>query len=197
MNEIRPIETLYNGYRFRSRLEARWAVFFDKLSVPYIYEPEGYELGDGIRYLPDFWLPTWDRWVEIKPKLDEQNRRRAVDLLAALSGATGKIGLLFAGDVWPARTQILAVDDGGVYSDYTRIAECRRCDGLCLLKTMDDGDDDGTGSFGWGEVGPHTCRDHEHWPVENTERVMAAYRAARGARFEFRRRDVDRGQSHG
>lgn len=23
--DIKPIETLYNGYRFRSRLEARWA----------------------------------------------------------------------------------------------------------------------------------------------------------------------------
>ena len=27
--EIKPIETHYKGYRFRSRLEARWAVFFD------------------------------------------------------------------------------------------------------------------------------------------------------------------------
>ena len=28
---IKPIETKYNGYRFRSRLEARWAVFFDMI----------------------------------------------------------------------------------------------------------------------------------------------------------------------
>lgn len=27
-NSIKPIETIYNGYHFRSRLEARWAVFF-------------------------------------------------------------------------------------------------------------------------------------------------------------------------
>jgi hypothetical protein len=39
----------YNGYRFRSRLEARWAVFFDELGVAYRYEPEGFELG-GTRY---------------------------------------------------------------------------------------------------------------------------------------------------
>jgi len=26
---IKAIETQYRGYRFRSRLEARWAVFFD------------------------------------------------------------------------------------------------------------------------------------------------------------------------
>lgn len=27
-NVIKPIETKYDGYLFRSRLEARWAVFF-------------------------------------------------------------------------------------------------------------------------------------------------------------------------
>ena len=41
---IKPIETIYNGYRFRSRLEARWAVFFDKIGIKYQYEPEGYEV---------------------------------------------------------------------------------------------------------------------------------------------------------
>lgn len=54
MNEIKPIETYYNGYRFRSRLEARWAVFFDTLGVEYEYEPEGFMLPSGKCYLPDF-----------------------------------------------------------------------------------------------------------------------------------------------
>ena len=63
---IKPIETVYNGYRFRSRLEARWAVFFDVLGVKYEYEKEGYDL-DGEWYLPDFYLPTWDTWLEVKP----------------------------------------------------------------------------------------------------------------------------------
>ena len=53
---LKPIETMYNGYRFRSRLEARWAVFFDKMNVKYLYEIEGFILG-GTRYLPDFYLP--------------------------------------------------------------------------------------------------------------------------------------------
>jgi hypothetical protein len=52
----RAIETSYNGYRFRSRLEARWAVFFHALGVKYKYESEGFDLG-GVYYLPDFWLP--------------------------------------------------------------------------------------------------------------------------------------------
>lgn len=51
---MKAIETEYNGYRFRSRLEARWAVFFDACGIEYEYEPEGYELSDGTWYLPDF-----------------------------------------------------------------------------------------------------------------------------------------------
>jgi hypothetical protein len=67
--DIKAIETNYKGYRFRSRLEARWAVFFDSLGVKYEYEKEGYDLGELGYYLPDFWLPEvhGGLWVEIKP----------------------------------------------------------------------------------------------------------------------------------
>ena len=43
MNEtdkLKPIPTVYKGYRFRSRLEARWAVFFDACGAKWEYEPE-------------------------------------------------------------------------------------------------------------------------------------------------------------
>jgi len=66
---LKAIETHYNGYRFRSRLEARWAQFFDYVcpGIKYQYEPEGFDL-DGVYYLPDFYLPDFDTWVEIKPR---------------------------------------------------------------------------------------------------------------------------------
>lgn len=60
------IQTAYAGHIFRSRLEARWAVFLDLLRVEWRYEYEGYELPSG-RYLPDFWLPEIKTWLEIKP----------------------------------------------------------------------------------------------------------------------------------
>lgn len=63
---IKAIQTVYNGYRFRSRLEARWAVFFDTLQIKYEYEKEGFDI-DGILYLPDFYLPDYSCWIEIKP----------------------------------------------------------------------------------------------------------------------------------
>ena len=57
---LRAIETEYKGYRFRSRLEARWAVFFDACGVKWEYEPEGFVLQNGQQYLPDFLLHLQD-----------------------------------------------------------------------------------------------------------------------------------------
>lgn len=65
-NTLTPIETVYKSYRFRSRLEARWAVFFDSCGIKYEYEPEGFVLSDGEKYLPDFYLPEQDTYVEVK-----------------------------------------------------------------------------------------------------------------------------------
>ena len=70
MKQIKAIETIYNGYKFRSRLEARWAVFFDKVGVEYEYEMEGFSLPNGKNYLPDFYIPSMDLYVEVKPKLE-------------------------------------------------------------------------------------------------------------------------------
>lgn len=81
---MKPIETHYNGYRFRSRLEARWAVFFDTLGIPYEYEKEGYDL-EGTWYLPDFWLPNQQCWIEIKGQLPTREESRKAHLLALTS----------------------------------------------------------------------------------------------------------------
>jgi hypothetical protein len=76
MTPIKAIETQYKGYRFRSRLEARWAVFFDTLGLEWEYEKEGYETILG-RYLPDFYFPKLDCFAEVKPGFftDEQYRK--------------------------------------------------------------------------------------------------------------------------
>jgi len=66
--DIKPIETRYKGYRMRSRVEARWGVFFDALGIQWEYEPEGYNLGKYGYYLPDFRLNS-SVYVEIKPNV--------------------------------------------------------------------------------------------------------------------------------
>jgi hypothetical protein len=50
----RPIDPRYAGFRFHSRLEAQWAVFFDALGISWRYKPQGYKLPDGTQCLPDF-----------------------------------------------------------------------------------------------------------------------------------------------
>jgi hypothetical protein len=94
---IKPIETVYNGYRFRSRIEARWAVFFDALGIEYQYEPEGFELDDGTYYLPDFWLPSQEYWIEIKGSKDVPDA--AWDKATQLAQGTGKNVYIFSGQI--------------------------------------------------------------------------------------------------
>lgn len=62
---LKAIQTEYDGFLFRSRLEARWAVLLNTLGIEYEYEKEGYQLDSGW-YLPDFWLPGEQVWLEIK-----------------------------------------------------------------------------------------------------------------------------------
>lgn len=70
MQDFKPIETLYKGYRFRSRIEARWAVFFESLGAKWQYEPEGYSLRNEQWYLPDFYVEKFadcPGYFEVKP----------------------------------------------------------------------------------------------------------------------------------
>lgn len=105
----RAIPTRYKGYHFRSRLEARWAVFFDELDIPWKYEIEGYMVGDEgeeVAYLPDFYLPATDTWVEVKgdpAKLDLTLMTKCVDWDSGLPGTYDSKGstrgLLMLGDI--------------------------------------------------------------------------------------------------
>ena len=171
---IKAIETRYKGYRFRSRLEARWAVFFDALGIEWQYEPEGYELPSG-RYLPDFYLPTVREglWVEIKPEpptLLEQAKIRE------LSEATGT-AVTFR--VWEPIKNIELNDfdvnfifhdardfwDGGF-----QFCVCWECGKVGF-------EFEGRGDRVCGHGG-HDDSGHGH------PRVLSAALAARGARFE-------------
>ena len=115
---IKAIETEYKGYRFRSRLEARWAVFFDAAHIQYDYEIEGYEIGDGERYLPDFYLPEFQIFVEIKPKgLTREEQNKALEKCSKLRTVSGKAILIKFGDpaedIWGYFYGWDACDSGG------------------------------------------------------------------------------------
>lgn len=83
---IQAIETRYAGCRFRSRLEARWAVFFEAAGIAWEYEPQGFVIG-GRGYLPDFLLTDCGTWVEVKGTNDNIDQA----LLDAAAGQLPKI----------------------------------------------------------------------------------------------------------
>ncbi len=97
MKATKSIPTKYSGHTFRSRLEARVAVFFDVLNLSWEYEPEGYDLPINGWYLPDFLLKKneklkHDIWVECKgkePTIEEDNK------LNELACTTGILGGFF------------------------------------------------------------------------------------------------------
>lgn len=99
MQNIKPIETVYKGYRFRSRLEAKWAVYFDLIGIEYQYEHQGFVLDKKINYLPDFFLPGIDAYVEIKPKgINHKDLDEAKDKIEYIAYWGNKYGLFCIGD---------------------------------------------------------------------------------------------------
>jgi hypothetical protein len=174
----RAIETSYAGCRFRSRLEARWAVFFDTLGIPWEYEPEGFELPSG-RYLPDFWLPECDTWIEVKGDLGGIDLDR-LDQAAALI---------------PERELRHQCERGPRLMILGPIPDPPASGDLGWISLDDDGTRwrCGFGTYAknrrpwWHSSPPGPLRNlltptHEPWESSD---AVPAYIAARSARFEF------------
>lgn len=84
---IQAVPTRYAGVLFRSRLEARWAVFMDEVGQEWEYEPERISLPGGGTYLPDF-ITGEGGYLEIKgaeEALDKPYLIRAAAVLGNLS----------------------------------------------------------------------------------------------------------------
>lgn len=80
---MRTLPTEYNGLKYRSRTEARWAVVFDALGWRHQYEPEGFLLPSG-PYCPDFYLPDVDAYFEVKGREPtDREKRKAEELCVA------------------------------------------------------------------------------------------------------------------
>lgn len=78
---MKSIETKYHGVKFRSKLEARWAMFFDLCGIKWEYEPKKFYWEDGTVYWPDFLLHdveipytgTLDIYVEVKGHMSHKD----------------------------------------------------------------------------------------------------------------------------
>mgnify|MGYP001564766639 CR=1 FL=1 len=181
---IKAIETRYKGYRFRSRLEARWAVFFDALGIVWEYEKEGFDLGAAGYYLPDFWLPDLNVWIEIKgehPTPEEEAKAWG------LATATDRAVVMFTcGIPMPWSLEEIQYLCGSCDSGRAHFSGggwdnlYQFCERMCCGKIGIEFD---------GRSARITCDckpgyDGKAYTV-GSPRLKAAYTAARSARFEF------------
>jgi hypothetical protein len=182
---MHAIETVYQGYRFRSRLEARWAVFFESLQVPFEYEREGYRLQSGW-YLPDFWLPMHQAWIEIKGRPPTLNE---LHLAMNLRDETTFPVVIFTGPPnWCVSGYCYAADiaDGSAGTSewpMTRWGMCRLC-GLAGLTWGNSTHEIYTTELDQ-TVGACLC-GVEHLDIVATEIVQAVL-ASRAARFDTKK----------
>lgn len=90
------IPTTYKGVRFRSRLEARYAAFFDEVEWPWQYEPI-----DLSGYVPDFilGLESGDVLFEVKGSVEDEAVAKSK---IEASGWTGE-AVVASGDIVGSR----------------------------------------------------------------------------------------------
>jgi hypothetical protein len=181
---VKAIETIYKGYRFRSRLEARWAIFLDTVGEPWEYEKEGYDL-KGVYYLPDFYLPRLGCFIEVKgeaPSVEELAKAEMLrdevgKAIAVFSGIPGEWwGILYCWDL---------SDSSGGSSDW-QVALC-------------DGEPQGI-AFGVKTLGRErtlfAAQEFERplligeGPLLPRVRIARATEAAKSARFEHGEKGV-------
>jgi hypothetical protein len=162
---MKPIETLYNGVTYRSRLEARWAAFFEHIGFRYIYEPEGFEHA-GERYLPDFWVDELDGYFEVKPHNAAKKEVLRVRQWQRDMAASGM--RLFSVFGEPNPDKYIMCDPSG---EIIKLLDCRRCNGVCYADMT-----------GWGQFKGHTCEDHDRFPFHDV-RIMEAMSAAMREKF--------------
>lgn len=189
----KPIETVYVGYRFRSRLEARWAIFFDTLGLRWEYEAEGFDLGHGYKYLPDFWLPELDCWIEIKPimrdiedwpvgevklkaELLAQKTGKHVFILVGTPGPVGGMGVLDK----DSYTGFAVAPLIGLYDNSYWWCVCPICGSVGIQYDGRSG----------RNIHEPNCQYHDDKTDPKNynfddPRLHLAYNAARSARFEF------------
>lgn len=195
------IETTYRGCRFRSRLEARWAVFLDELRITWKYEDQGYEV-DGFRCLPDFWLPDLSMYAEVKG--DPNGLRSDFDRMSVILGprsplpgfADGTTSLMVLGEVPDVsygvtvlhpcltRSSLILQRTWGFFApmkagNHTFVFDANQSRLSMLFGRFAFNDPgESSDSAGW---------DTRAWVLDTPggfDTCLNAYRAARGARFE-------------
>lgn len=185
------IETLYRGFRFRSRLEARWAVFFDYLCIPFEYEKEGFDLPSG-KYLPDFWLPEQQYWIEIK---GQEATQKELDLCIELEDYTKHKAFVFDRGITNGKldsTKTITIPEAQHYNDVSYMwCKCPDCGSLGIeFEGRSDrlpckiSYEDAVDNIKVEDRCPRHSANLDKGYTEDDKQLILAYVKAKSARFE-------------
>jgi hypothetical protein len=143
----------------------------DALNITWFYEHEGYDL-NGLWYLPDFWLPTFNggSFLEVKPCEFTKTELEKANRLTTLSG----------------RSVIFAIDvPGFICYRYSYSDTCDKIKGLDYCYGLFNADQ-ATGEDRFfalpGYENSDLTIDKEYWDCLG-EHYYEAVNLARGARF--------------
>ena len=183
--QIKAKETYYNGYRFRSRSEARWAVFFDHAKIKYFYEPEGFTVKGTKGYLPDFYLPESKEFFEVKGVLDDEDLQKIESFMEEtnLPVAVGYSDMTFQA---PGKYQHYCLED----KDFSYLCYCSVCGKPFFLGYGGAWDCTACGSWDKYHI-YEVCGENPFSQAvgyacmqEDNDFILAAFTKARQARFE-------------
>lgn len=177
---LKAIETVYKGLKFRSRLEARWAVFFDAMGFNWEYvEPKKHI------YLPDFYLLERKTWIEISNKTPKAEVLRKCEAFAERQLKNNNIDFrLLVGDI-PKATSDFGVLNQFVKnkSNLRKYGTLNYIKGIKAYKLVPE--TKGVVIYGlWDdqpELGSTLMRTN--WVMDDCRKVERALNKARQARF--------------
>lgn len=119
-------KTVYKGIEYRSKLEAKTAQALDNLDIPYEYEPQGFQLSNGLWYRPDFWLPNAMEYVECKGEMKQEDMAK----IAGLAKDTGFPVLVISYE----NSMLLATNESDPENSFVHysgnevaLLQCRNC----------------------------------------------------------------------
>lgn len=212
---LTAIQTVFKGHLFRSRLEARWAVFFDQFirgGLKWEYEPEGFDL-DGAYYLPDFRVTSPEgqvTWYEIKPENGILTPKEDHKLKAFYAALNARLPDETQGDYTYMDFAVLRGDPyhllmGG------HAGMCPRCGSIhpgqqnirsendcidCFLCDMQQPDDRFRGLLGMCIFHKGLTQSHKYSIAPYLYIIEKAATIARSARFEHGQTPISTGDSH-
>jgi hypothetical protein len=123
------IKTTYNGIEFKSKLEAKIALFLDALKIKWEYEPKVFALSNGVIYIPDFFLSELNTWLEVKGDIQEHNKEISRIFVennkSELILISNKNAFWFSGR-----------DEAGIEDDVVLVGECSNCKSIFFCSNL-------------------------------------------------------------